>query len=80
MLVMRGAFGAWLHLPGRLVVEKLGHVFGRRIDGVEGRLIVQEFVVHAADQVSQDVFQVSEIDTAGRWNRAAGPSTVTRTR
>jgi hypothetical protein len=49
------------HLFGSLVIEKLGEIFGRRIDRVERRLVVQELMVDIADELSQDTFKVTEI-------------------
>jgi hypothetical protein len=53
--------GQLAHLSGGLFIKKLSDIFGRRIDRVKGRLIVQKFVVDVADQISQDSLEVPEI-------------------
>ena len=49
------------HLYGSLIVKKLGDVFGRRVDGIEGSLVIQELMVDISDEIPQDSFEVDEI-------------------
>src|SRR6266849_8578533 len=55
------AFGHRVHLPSGFVIEILREIFGRRINRVERRLFIQEFMVHLADNVADHALQMSEI-------------------
>src|ERR1700674_524263 len=50
-----------VHLPRSLVIKKLREIFRRGIDDVEGRLIVQELVIHALHDIADHVLQMREI-------------------
>src|SRR5690242_14752514 len=53
--------GHLAHLFGSLIVKKFGYIFGRRIDRIKRRLVVQKLVVDVADQISKNPFKVHEI-------------------
>src|SRR5450631_4337726 len=55
------SLGHSLHLARGLVIKKLGEIFRRGIDDVEGRLIVQEFMIHPANDVANHALQMREI-------------------
>src|SRR5712675_2800790 len=54
-------FGHRVHLPRGLIVKIFREIFGGRIDDVEWRHIIQEFMVHAADDFAYNTFQMREI-------------------
>lgn len=49
------------HLFGGLIMQKLGDIFSRWIDRVEGSLVIQELVIDVANEISQDPLEVREI-------------------
>lgn len=44
--------GHLAHLFGSLIIKKFGDIFGRRIDRVKRRLVIQEFVIDVLDELS----------------------------
>ena len=54
--------GHLAHLFGSFIIKKFGDIFGRRIDRVKRRLVIQELVIDVADQLPEDPFEVHEIE------------------
>src|ERR1700758_1043320 len=56
-----GSLGHRVHLPRSLVIKKLCKILRRGIDGIEGRLIVQELVIDSLNDTANHALQMREI-------------------